>query len=160
MKRGRPSPASERRTFRAAEAFMQIPQKPCGPIFEDEPARKARAAPVPSDRPLERDVLADVLEAVRGHVKVGWCERVNSGTAVAINPDGSKRYTRFHTIRGMSDLLGQLTDGRILCLEIKRDGATQVPAEQRLFLQKVMRFRGVFGLVWTPEMAIAILDAA
>ena len=87
----------------------------------------------------EAAALVEVLATLRNHPAVAWVERQNSG---AIRVGG--RFVRFGW-RGCSDVLGQLTDGRLLACEVKaRSGRLQ--PEQADFLDRVRRFGGV-GIV-------------
>ena len=64
----------------------------------------------------ERDVLKAAIQLLALHPRVAWAHRFNSGAYA----DGG-RYIRFGFV-GCPDIIGQMTDGRILCLEIKRPG--------------------------------------
>ena len=163
MKRGRIGPKAERKTFRAAEAFYGLASPTGQPhtVFPPEAERVKREKPnARPDAPLEKDVQSSVLAAIRAHPKVAWCGRINSGTAVAQNVNGSARYTRFHTINGMSDLLGQMKDGRMLALEIKRDHHGRPTEDQAAFLAKVKENNGVAGWCYSIDGAYEILDNA
>ena len=95
--------------------------------------------------PLERDVLAAVLEALKFCGKVAWFQRMNTGGIT--NPNG--QYVRFG-FPGCADILGQMTDGRLLAIEVKRPGA--VPTEeQQAFLGRVQRANGVAFVAWSVE---------
>lgn len=100
--------------------------------------KPARSAPVRNpDRISEADVLAAVWKYISHHPKVSWCTRINSGAA---NGDG--RYVKFNYKRGMSDLIGQMRDGRILCCEVKAPTG-ELLDHQREFLNEVLRHNGV-----------------
>jgi hypothetical protein len=60
---------------------------------------------------------------------------------------------------GCSYVLGQLTDGRILPVEVKARGGRPTP-EQRTFLETVRRHRGVAVLARSVEDVQAALDLA
>jgi hypothetical protein len=99
------------------------------------PMRPARRQGTQIPPPLERDVLADVLAALKLHPRVAWAHRFNTG---AMEVDG--RCIRF-AFAGCSDILGQLADGRFLAVEVKRPGSQPTPAQQT-FLLNVARHGG------------------
>jgi hypothetical protein len=84
----------------------------------------------------EAAALAEVLQALRNHSAVAWCERQNTGAAKV-----GERFIRFGW-RGCSDLLGMLKDGRLLAVECKAPKG-RVRPEQAEFLSLVRRFGGV-----------------
>lgn len=96
---------------------------------------EAPPAPRVNDR-LEAAALAEVLQALKHHPLVAWVERQNSGVARI-----GGRFVRFGW-RGCSDVLGQLTDGRLLAVECKAPKG-RLQAEQAAFLSQVRRFGGV-----------------
>ena len=82
--------------------------------------------------PLERDVLSAVLQLCRAHPKVAWIRRMNTGTRGGVN----------FGFPGLSDLIGQLKDGRMLAIEVKRPG--KMPTEAQVeFMGEVARWHGV-----------------
>lgn len=88
-----------------------------------------------NDRP-EAAALVEVLKALRAHPAVVWCERMNSGAARVGN-----RFIRFG-FAGCPDVLGQLTDGRFLGVEVKSPTGKLRP-EQSIFLERVRGAGGV-----------------
>ncbi len=88
-----------------------------------------------NDRP-EAAALVKVLQALSAHPDVAWCERMNSG-AVRIG----KRFVRFGW-KGCPDVLGQLTDGRLLGVEVKAAKGKLRP-EQTIFLERIRCAGGV-----------------
>ena len=87
------------------------------------------------DRP-ESAALVEVLQTLRSHPSVDWCERMNSGVAKV-----GSRYIRFGWT-GCSDLLGMMRDGRILAVEVKSPSGKLRPA-QAVFLERVTAAGGV-----------------
>lgn len=92
-----------------------------------EPRRLARK---------EAAALVEVLQALRAHPAVAWCERMNSG-AIRVE----RRFVRFGW-RGCPDVLGQLRDGRLLGVEVKAP-AGRLRAEQALVLERIRTAGGV-----------------
>ena len=88
-----------------------------------------------NDRP-EAAALIEVLKALRAHPAVSWCERQNSGAAKVGN-----RFIRFGWT-GCADVLGQMTDGRFLAVEVKSSTGRLRP-EQTLFLERVNQTGGL-----------------
>lgn len=94
----------------------------------------------------EKNVQALCLNYLKGHDKVAWAERMNTGAARIKNPGSTKdRFVKF-AFRGCPDIIGQLTDGRFLAVEVKKyDGK---PAEKKLsehqkaFLELVEKHNG------------------
>lgn len=88
-----------------------------------------------NDRP-EAAALCEVLRALRAHPGVAWCERINSGAARI-----DTRWVKFGFI-GCPDVLGQLTDGRLLGVEVKAPKGKLRP-EQTVFLERIRASGGV-----------------
>jgi hypothetical protein len=103
-------------------------------LFGDD-LPEAPPAPRVNDR-LEAATLAEVLQVLRHHPSVAWCERQNSGVARI-----GTRFVRFGW-PGCSDVIGQLKDGRLLAVECKAPKG-KATAEQAQFLSQVRRFGGV-----------------
>jgi hypothetical protein len=92
--------------------------------------------------PLERDVLKAVWKLLSHHPKVAWCTRINSGSLMADFGTSGIHPMRLNYKRGISDLIGQLRDGRFLAVECKREGASLMD-HQRDFLNEVRKHHGV-----------------
>ena len=84
----------------------------------------------------EAAALVEVLQALRTHPAVAWCERMNSGAARM-----GARFVRFGW-PGCPDVLGQLKDGRLLGVEVKGPAGKLRPA-QSLFLERIRCAGGV-----------------
>ena len=88
-----------------------------------------------------------VLQALRLHPKVAWCERMNTGAGYLGQDNKTTgafkkgRFIRF-AFKGCSDILGQLTDGRFMACEVKAAGG-QLRDDQAHFLSRVNQFGGV-----------------
>ncbi len=102
-------------------------------LFADLP--EAQPAPRANVR-HEAAALAEVLQVLKNHPLVAWCERQNSGVARI-----GGRFVRFGW-PGCSDVLGQLKDGRLLAVECKAPKG-RLQAEQAAFIGLVRRFGGV-----------------
>lgn len=130
------------------------PASPTGPK-KPRPSAFTAGAKVP----LEADVQKAVLKALKYHPKVAWVGRYNSGTMEEQGATGDTRYVTFNSVPGQSDLMGQMKDGRILAIEVKRPGGK--PTErQAAFLALVARNGGVSGFACSVDDALSIIDAA
>ena len=67
--------------------------------------------------------------------------RQNSG-AVRVG----KRFVRFTSIKGVSDIIGLTSDGRFIAVECKRERGGVLSPEQKKFLESVKRNGGI-GIV-------------
>lgn len=106
----------------------------------------------------EQDIQRAILEWLELQGIMAW--RQNSGAAVARNADGSKRFIRFCSQAGISDIVGILPhSGRIIALEVKRPGGRVTP-EQRRFLEQVGEMGGLAGVVRSVEDADRLLAAS
>lgn len=97
----------------------------------------ARPAPITMPEPLERDIQRAILDLLRVHPRVVWAARMNTGMGEYRNADGTTRRVRF-AFAGCPDILGQLTDGRVLAIEVKR-ASGRVTEEQIAFLGRAAR---------------------
>jgi hypothetical protein len=83
-----------------------------------------------------------VRKALAYHPRVAWVERLNSGAGQLAFADGSRsQWIRF-AWRGAPDLIGQLTDGRLLAIEVKRPSG-RIRPEQQAFLTTVRQAGGI-----------------
>jgi VRR-NUC domain-containing protein len=89
------------------------------------------------------------LLALRG--VFAW--RNNQG--VIPSPDG--RYRRFRGLRGVSDIIGVLADGRFLALEVKLPGGRLTP-EQKAFIDAIQSRGGVAGVVRSMDELARVID--
>lgn len=94
-----------------------------------------RAPPRILDR-KEAAALVEVLQALRTHPAVAWCERMNSGAARM-----GARFVRFGW-PGCPDVLGQLKDGRLLGVEVKGPAGKLRPAQAE-FIGRIRAAGGV-----------------
>ena len=107
----------------------------------DEPAQELAR----QDPDLLEDVTA-VLAALRAHPRVMWAERMNVGAFAVERTDRQgqvrRRYVRCG-FKGLSDIIGQMRDGRFLAVEVKRRKGGVVSPEQREFLARTAECGGV-----------------
>ncbi len=82
-----------------------------------------------NDKP-EAAALHEVMLALRAHPAVCWVERMNTGAARIGN-----RFVKFG-FTGCPDVLGQLTDGRMLGVEVKAPKGKLRP-EQAVMLERI-----------------------
>lgn len=124
-----------------------IPELPAPPIGAGRNGKRERKAAGPDlfgmeqqqPRTLDRKeaaALVEVLQALRVHPLVAWCERMNSGAARM-----GARFVRFGW-PGCPDVLGQLKDGRLLGVEVKGPTGRLRP-EQAVFIGRIRSAGGV-----------------
>jgi hypothetical protein len=122
-------------------------------------APKPRAPAKPSGNPSEAQVLKAVLQFLKVHPKVAVIYRVNSGTFTERNRDGSTRYVRANTQRGMTDLCGTMKDARSIYIEVK-SATGRVQPHQAEFIERVRAAGAVAGVVRSVDDAIELLARA
>ena len=120
------------------------------------PEPKKRPKREPSTEPSESEILRAILAMLRRHPKVALCWRQNSGTFQERNRDGTTRYIRANTQRGMSDIMGALMDGRTLAIEVKSRTGRMRPGQEE-FLASIRAAGGVAGVCRSVEDAVALL---
>ena len=108
----------------------------------DVKPKRERGATAPNAAPLEREVLRAVWAYLSHHPKVAWVTRVNSGGTYFDDGKGGSQFMRFNYKRGISDIIGQMRDGRFLACECKREGVA-LQDHQREFLNEVRAANGV-----------------
>jgi len=120
---------------------------------------KKRAPAKPSGEPTEAEILRAIIQLLHRHPRVAQCWRINSGTFQERNRDGSTRYIRANTARGMSDIMGILKDGRTLAIEVKSRTGRMRPGQEE-FLQTIRQAGGVAGVCRSVEDAQRLLGDA
>jgi hypothetical protein len=101
--------------------------------------------------PLEREVLADIMQALRNDPRVAIVDRRQSGLFM----DGD-RYIKVGS-KGVLDISGMLRGGRYFEIECKRPG--QRPDERQLQrIETVRRGGGISGWATCKEQALALLQ--
>lgn len=133
-------------------------------VLTAPPPPKPRKPREPSTKATEGDVMRAVFDLLRRHRRVAWFMRLNSGAV----SDGD-RYTTFYRLylpgrpgisKGASDYLGQLTDGRLFLVEVKRPGVTRGTVEQEMLIGACQAQGGVARVCQSVEDVIALLGAA
>ena len=104
---------------------------------------------------LERDVLRPVLEYLQRHRRVVWAQRISTGAGMLLRPDGSQYFIKFG-FEGCPDILGQLTDGRLLAVEAKRPKGDRRRG-QIVFINAAKKNRAVAGFVESVNDAILLM---
>lgn|SRR5512135_467294 len=99
------------------------------PLVVEKPPKRERDL-LPD--PVEADVQREVLDALRNHPSVAWCERMNVVRKGHIKAG----------FVGLSDIIGQLWDGRFLAVECKRRWTNPEQAQIE-FLGRVDRAKGM-----------------
>jgi hypothetical protein len=123
------------------------------------PEPKKRAPAKPSGEPSEADILRAIMQLLKRHPRVAQCWRQNSGTFAERNRDGSTRYIRANTQKGMSDIMGVLRDGRTLAIEVKSRIGRMRPGQEE-FLQTIRQAGGVAGVCRSVDDAVRLLGDA
>jgi hypothetical protein len=126
-----------------------------------EPKKRVKREPAPAEQrePSEAEILRAIIQLLKRHPKVAMSWRQNSGTFQERNRDGSVRYIRANTQRGMSDIMGTLKDGRTLAIEVKsRTGRMRLGQEE--FLQQIRDAGGVAGVCRSVDDAVRLLGDA
>jgi hypothetical protein len=100
--------------------------------------------------PLERDVLAESLKALRADPRVSVCDRRQSG----VFQDGDRYITVGQ--KGHLDISGMLVGGRYFEIEAKRPG--EKPDERQLQrIEHIRRDGGISGYFTSAAEALALL---
>jgi hypothetical protein len=157
MKRGRETLREKMlRNQATMDRYAAISGKPR--VLLDIPPEPAKRGPrKPSGQPTEAQILKAVMALLKRHPKVAQCWRQNSGTFQERNRDGSVRYIRANTAKGMSDIMGILKDGRTLAIEVKSATGRMRPGQEE-FLATIRQAGGVAGVCRSVEEAQALLE--
>ena len=115
------------------------------------PAQRAKRKRSASGKPLERHVLASVLEALRRHPNVAFAWRMQSG----LFQDGN-RYIRVGA-KGIPDVVAMLKNsGQLVGIEVKRPGA-YATGPQEYSLALIRANGGRSGIAYCVEDALRII---
>lgn len=112
---------------------------------DEEPVERPPARLVPAGH---GQVLRAVLEALRVHPRVAWAHQFNTGAFTVEDTDrlGRRSSRRVRCgFPGCPDILGQMRDGRLLAVEVKRSKASsgEFRPGQLEFLGVVLEANGV-----------------
>jgi len=107
--------------------------------------RVKRTGPTP-----EHLVKEEIVVYLNRHPRVGWFHVMRTGMA-----DYNGRKVPFGSV-GMPDIIGQMTDGRFLGIEVKAGKNTTSPAQEK-FLQKIKRNNGVAIVAWSIDNLAGVL---
>ena len=108
--------------------------------------------------PTEHQTQAAILRYLAVSPRVAWAERMNTGAVKIPVANGRDRFLRFG-FPGCPDILGQLTDGRLLAIEVK--SPTGRPSEaQSAFLALVATHGGVAVLARSLDDLTPLLEIA
>jgi hypothetical protein len=89
-----------------------------------------------------------ILDYLRAkHIFVWRCNQVSP---TGINAKGELYHRRFVGLKGVSDILGILPGGRILCIEVK-SAKGRLSAEQNCFASEVLDLGGVWFVARSVE---------
>jgi hypothetical protein len=123
-----------------------------------EPKKRVKREPAPAEQrePSEAEILKAIMQLLKRHPRVAMSWRINSGTFQERNRDGSVRYIRANTARGMSDIMGTLQDGRTLAIEVKSRTGRMRPGQEE-FLQTIRSAGGVAGVCRSVDDAVKLL---
>jgi hypothetical protein len=92
---------------------------------------------------------ADILKSCFAYLRLRGipCFRVNGGALTVSGPEGRRRFVRFTSARGCSDLVAVLPPaGRFAGIEVKKPGGRLTP-DQEAFLTNVRKAGGVGWVV-------------
>jgi hypothetical protein len=126
-----------------------------------EPKKRVKREPQPAEQrePSEAEILRAIVQLLKRHPRVAQCWRINSGTFAERNRDGSTRYIRANTAKGMSDIMGVLRDGRTLAIEVKSRTGRMRPGQEE-FLASIRSAGGVAGVCRSVDDAVKLLGDA
>lgn len=100
----------------------------------------------------ESDLQNDIMCLLGEHPKVAWCYVTTTGKVK------SKGYWITLGYPGISDIIGQLRNGKTLAIEVKTPGNRPTSLQQD-FIDIVNRYGGVAGWADSTEGALQILEA-
>lgn len=109
-------------------------------------------------QPTEHQTQAAILRYLEVSPRVAWAERMNTGAVKIPAANGRDRFLRFG-FPGCPDILGQLTDGRLLAIEVKSPSGRASEA-QAAFLALVATHGGVAILARSIDDLTPYLETA
>lgn len=113
------------------------------PNFKDiRQGWRAKSLPDVTTYHSESDVQKAIMQAAIKSPAVAWISRNNVGSYKK-----DRQVITYGLGKGSSDLVGQLTDGRFLAVEVKHQG--QPSDEQILFVNRIKMHGGCAGVCWS-----------
>ena len=106
-------------------------------------------------QPTEHQTQAAILRYLEVSPRVAWAERMNTGAVKIPAANGRDRFLRFG-FPGCPDILGQLTDGRLLAVEVKSP-IGRVTDQQQKFLNLVADNKGVSLIARSVDDVMAVI---
>ena len=106
--------------------------------------------------PTEHQVQTAILRYLAVSPRVAWAQRINTGAVKIQAPGGKDRFVRYG-FPGCSDIIGQLTDGRFLAVEVKSHSGRATDA-QEAFLALVATHGGVAVLARSVDDLTPLLE--
>jgi hypothetical protein len=130
---------------RQSISFMaQLAGKPA-PVFDDTLLKPKRKTATRSIHPTEAQILKTIMAYLRIHPRVGMVIRINSGTFLESNQDGTERYIQCHSQKGMSDIFGVLKTGQAFFIECKSKTG-RISPHQDAFLVRALESNALAGI--------------
>lgn len=101
----------------------------------------------------ESDIQSKIMIALGEHPKVAWVYVTSTGTYKGLKGGRPIKIG----IPGMPDIIGQMRDGRLLGMEIKKPGEIPRPVQHE-FLDMISKNNGVAGYATNTDEAIQIIE--
>ncbi len=120
--------------------------------------RTVKAFRLKTLQPTEHQTQAAILRYLEVSPRVAWAQRMNTGAIKIPVANGRDRFLRFG-FPGCPDILGQLTDGRLLAIEVKSPTGRATEA-QAAFLALVATHGGVAVLARSLDDLTPLLEIA
>ena len=99
----------------------------------------------------ESDIQSDIMIALGEHPKIAWCYVTSAGS---FRVRGGYMTVG---IKGMSDIMGQMRDGRLFGVEVKKPNEKPKP-EQFEFLDMISKNGGISGWCTNVSEAMEIIE--
>ena len=101
----------------------------------------------------ESDIQSDIMLALGEHPLVAWVYVTTTGTFKGLK--GGAKYKI--GVPGMPDIMGQMRDGRLLGIEVKKPGDVPKPVQHE-FLDMISKNNGVCGWCDSVKGALQIVE--
>ena len=116
----------------------------------------AKAFRLKTLQPTEHQVQTAILRYLEVSPRVAWDRHNNTGAVKIPAPSGKDRFVRYG-FPGCSDIIGQLTDGRFLAIEVKSKTGRATEAQSE-FLAMVATNGGVSVLARSIDDVTPLLE--